>query len=249
MVESNKKSLKEIIDGTKLKIAIIGATGAIGKEIIDAAKQSTFVEALYLIVRKPLEEWKQEDFKPQLNVIQKENFDDLSDVGEQLKDVGIDTFMCTLGTQTKHGKETYIKVDYQYPLNFAQLAKDLGIPNFCLLTSSGACSKSPFFYLKTKGQTEDAIKALELPQLSIFQPGLLLNRRNDDRTVENLAAYIPFISKIEASVLGIGMLKVAYAIKLGLAQEMQTQDSLMVLNNKSIKNWAKKEPKELYIDK
>ena len=62
MVESNKKSLKEIIDGTKLKIAIIGATGAIGKEIIDAAKQSTFVEALYLIVRKPLEEWKQEDF-------------------------------------------------------------------------------------------------------------------------------------------------------------------------------------------
>ena len=54
-------------------------------------------------------------------------------------------------------------VDYQYPLNFAQVAKQLGIPHFGLLTASGADPTSMFFYMKVKGEVERDIKALELP--------------------------------------------------------------------------------------
>ncbi len=41
-----------------VKIAIIGATGAIGKEIIRAAKNDERVAELGLLCRNPLEEWK-----------------------------------------------------------------------------------------------------------------------------------------------------------------------------------------------
>ena len=69
------------------------------------------MEELFLIVRRPLEEWKQEDFKPKLTIIQKETFDDFTDVREQLEG-NVDAFLCTLGTQQKHGKDVFTMVDY-----------------------------------------------------------------------------------------------------------------------------------------
>lgn len=62
----------------KLKIALIGATGATGKEILRYASTNESIEELALICRRRLEEWKDENFKPKLKVIQMENFDDLS---------------------------------------------------------------------------------------------------------------------------------------------------------------------------
>ena len=162
MVESSKRELEEVIQNTKVRIAILGATGAIGKEIVDAAKQSTHVEELFLIVRRPLEEWKQEDFTPKLTILQKENFDDFSDIREQLEGK-VDACLCTLGARTKNGKEQFVLVDYTYPLNFAQFAKEINVPHFGLLTSAGAKASSMFLYMKTKGQVEDAVKALDLP--------------------------------------------------------------------------------------
>jgi len=53
-------------------------------------------------------------------------------------------------------------------------------------------------YLRVKGEAEEALKELKLPHLSIFQPGLLLNRRNDYRFVEKFLSIVPFIPKIEA---------------------------------------------------
>ena len=73
------------------------------------------------------------------------------------------------------------------------------------------------FYNKIKGRVEDAVKALDLPQVTIFRPGLLANRRNDERKMEKFANWLPFMDKwkIESSVMGEAMLKAAWAVKLG----------------------------------
>ena len=113
-----------------------------------------------------LEEWKQEEFRPKLTFIIKENYDSFDDVEDQLR--GVHCFICTLGTRQKEGKDVFTQVDYQYPLNFATLAKKLAVPHFILLTSSGANPDSMFFYMKTKGNVERDVKALELQKLSIF---------------------------------------------------------------------------------
>ena len=141
-----------------LRIAVIGATGAIGKEIVDHLKQDERVSELLLIVRKKLDEWNQEDFKPKLTILTKENFDSFDDIKEQL--VGVDAFLCTLGTRVKVGEQLFIKVDYQYPLDFAALAKELGVKHYGLLSSVGANINSAFLYMRTKGRVEAACKEL-----------------------------------------------------------------------------------------
>ena len=103
----------------KIKIALIGATGAIGKEIVKHAKKDPRIGELCLVVRKRLEEWKDEDFLCPLKVIQMDNFDDMSPLKESL--AGYDALLCTLGTRVKVGKELFKKVDYHYPIEFAKV--------------------------------------------------------------------------------------------------------------------------------
>lgn len=62
-----------------------------------------------------------------------ENFDDMSILEQELE--GYDSFLCTLGSRTKMGKETFIRVDYTYPLEFAKIAKKVGARHYGLLTS------------------------------------------------------------------------------------------------------------------
>lgn len=59
----------ESLSATKLKIALIGATGAIGREIVKHAKTDDRIKELALVVRNRLDEWKDEDFKCKLKVI------------------------------------------------------------------------------------------------------------------------------------------------------------------------------------
>ena len=86
----------------KVKIAIIGATGATGREIVRCLKLDERVEELALICRKPLEEWKVNaegvsDFKCKLTIIEMENFDDMTELKAKL--AGFDVFLCTLGSR------------------------------------------------------------------------------------------------------------------------------------------------------
>ena len=98
---------------------MIGATGAVGREIVNWANKEPQVTEMTLIVRKKLPGW--ENLDPKIKFVERENFDDLSDLASTL--AGYDSFICTLGTRRKYGTDNFIKVDFQYPLNFANLAK------------------------------------------------------------------------------------------------------------------------------
>ena len=115
--------------------------------------------------------------------------------------------MCTLGTRTKVGEELFVKVDYQYPLNFANLAKEMGVKHYGLLSSTGADAKSMFLYMKTKGRVEADIREAGLNSLTIYRPGFLLNRRGDKRFGETVGAYIPFVEKIPSADMGRAMIE------------------------------------------
>ncbi len=59
----------EISSQEKYRLALIGSTGAIGKEIVDYIKQDTRFSEVILLCRKPLAEWNPEEFKPKLTII------------------------------------------------------------------------------------------------------------------------------------------------------------------------------------
>jgi hypothetical protein len=61
--------------------------------------------------------------------------------------------------------------------------------------------------MRTKGEVERDIAKLGYPHLAIHRPGLLANRDNDERIGEKILNFIPFITKIESSDMGLAMLE------------------------------------------
>lgn len=118
-------------------------------------------------------------------------------------------------------------------MNFAILAKELDVKHYGLLSSTGADATSMFLYMKTKGRVEQALKDLKLSQLSIYRPGLLLNRRNDSRVGEKIGSWIPFITKIESADMGKAM--VEHAVKVVRMSDAELADHrLHEMNNAQI---------------
>ncbi|UZM99916.1 hypothetical protein OL548_08070 [Lysinibacillus sp. MHQ-1] len=76
------------------------------------------------------------------------------------------------------------RVDFEYPLAIASLAKKRGIPHFLVITAMGAKESSPFYYSRVKGKLEHDLMELGLQQLSIIRPSLLVGERNEFRLGE-----------------------------------------------------------------
>uniref|UniRef100_A0A7S3IM98 Uncharacterized protein n=1 Tax=Strombidium inclinatum TaxID=197538 RepID=A0A7S3IM98_9SPIT len=193
---------------------------------------------LALLCRKKLPEWDSMEaesatFKDKVRYLEFENFDDLATKvsGHETSLDGYDAFFCTLGTRTKVGEELFKKVDYQYPLDFARIGLAKSVKYYGLLSSTGASASSMFLYMRTKGEVERDVKALDLLHLSIFQPGLLTNRDNDHRIGEAILSWFP-ITKIEAKDCGKGMIENAIR-KLSGAEDTA---KVVTLSNGDLRN-------------
>jgi len=100
-------------------------------------------------------------------------------------------FICIGTTIKKAGsKEEFVKVDYTYAYEFAKKAFEVNASEIHLVSSVGADSKSNNFYLKTKGQIEDAILELKFEYTKIYRPSLLIGERSETRLLEKLGQLI-----------------------------------------------------------
>lgn len=101
----------------------------------------------------------------------------------------IDTFVSCLGTtiKTAGSRGAFIAVDRELVLRLAQLAFDEGARQAILVSSAGASRQSGNFYLRIKGEVEDALGKIGFDRLDILQPGLLLGQRAERRPAEKLA--------------------------------------------------------------
>jgi len=93
---------------------------------------------------------------------------------------GHTTAICTLGVgePSKMSKEEFVKIDKLAVLDFARECKKAGVKHFELLASVDINSKSMSFYLRTKGELVEELKALHFERLSIFQPSMILTPNN-----------------------------------------------------------------------
>ena len=110
------------------------------------------------------------------------DFDKLS----SLSPIAADDAFCALGTtNSKAGsQETYRKIDFGYSKAFAEFALAGDAKQFALVSSVGANARSRTFYLRTKGEIEDAVVALPFQSVHIFQPSFLIGERQELRTGE-----------------------------------------------------------------
>jgi len=93
-----------------------------------------------------------------------------------------------LGTtiKTAGNKENFRKVDINYCLSIAKKAKEAGAETLSLISSIGANSSSKNFYLKTKGELEEAVQQLGFLRVNIFRPSFLVGERSEKRLAEKI---------------------------------------------------------------
>ncbi|MNI42038.1 hypothetical protein D3C73_963080 [compost metagenome] len=174
---------------------IIGATGLVGNELLHILVQSDAYEHVKVIIRKPLSI--KHDKLTQLVV----NFDEFYEYEDEF---AVHDVFCCLGTTIKKAgsQAAFKKVDFDYPVQAAKLAKNQGARQFLIISAIGANAQSNLFYSRVKGEVEEALKQLQLPSLHIFRPSLLLGNRKEFRFGEKAAAIIiPIFSPLLAGKL------------------------------------------------
>lgn len=155
------------------QILIAGASGLIGTALV---RQLDPAHSLTLLCRKagaprPRHHWLPADF-------------------EQLADLDlpspVDIAFCCLGTTRKQAgsDDAFRRVDHDYVLAFAKLARRHGCQRLIVVSSLGANPRSPALYPRTKGQMEQALLAQSWPRLAIVRPAMLLGNRQPPRRSE-----------------------------------------------------------------
>lgn len=104
--------------------------------------------------------------------------------------------VCALGTTLAvAGSEAAFRaVDHDAVLAFARAARAAGVRRFGVVSALGADPASRQFYSRVKGETEQALRALEFPVLLIARPSLLSGDRDSlgqaDRPLERLGLWL-----------------------------------------------------------
>ncbi|XP_041366275.1 oxidoreductase HTATIP2-like [Gigantopelta aegis] len=163
---------------------ILGYTGKVGKALTKELAKAKLFKKVFLIGRRQvqLDGDIGEEFE-QIVV----DFEKIEDYADIFKD--IDVGFCCLGTTTKNGTESFVRVDHDYVIKSAELAKSGGCKHFNFISTKWADRNGTLLYIKTKGQVEEALKVMHFNRLSVFRPGGILGHRDDSRLTETVATF------------------------------------------------------------
>lgn len=168
-------------------LLIIGATGLVGKLVLEQALADKRVSRVIALTRRPIVP-RDGPYNHRLeNVVI-----DFADMPSQAAWWSVDGVVSALGTTraTAGSRSAYRTIDYDYPLAVARHARDHGATRFALTSSLGADPGSRFTYTRTKGELERELKQLGFPSLTIVRPSVLDGQREQRRLDERMAKII-----------------------------------------------------------
>lgn len=157
---------------------VAGGTGLVGGALLRLLADDTRYDRVTSLVRR-------ETALPPGVAGQLTDFDRLGEL--TMRDV--DEAFCCLGTTKRDAGSAaaFRRVDLDYVVAFARLAKRAGAQRFMLVSSIGASSRSPLLYPRTKGESEAAVSAVGFNTVVIVRPSLLLGARAKPRAGEAVA--------------------------------------------------------------
>lgn len=167
-----------------VRVALVGATGLIGRRVIEIASAGDDVRIVGIARREaPLPP----GARMEMFVSEPDKW------GEVLEAVRPRALICALGTTWKKAgrdEAAFRSVDHDLVLATAEAAKRAGVPNMVLVSAAGADARSKSFYMRVKGETEDALSRVGFKRLDILHPGLLRGTRTGDLRFAERAAII-----------------------------------------------------------
>jgi len=163
---------------TTPRIALVaGATGLVGGLLLNTLLDAPDYTRVYALTRRP---FGKEHPKLANRVVIFER------MADQLKGLVAQDAYCCLGTTIAEAgsQEAFRAVDVDAVLLFARAARAAQATRFVVVSSVGASSQSKKFYLRTKGEMEEAVTGLGFTSVDILQPSLLLGPRKELRFLE-----------------------------------------------------------------
>lgn len=158
-----------------IRIALVGATGLIGREVIRAAIGREDVR-LAAVARREMPLPK--GARMELFVADPEHW------GEVFEALRPQALICALGTTWKQAGEdeaAFRAVDEGLVLDTARAAHQHGVARMVAVSSVGADPFARNLYLKVKGEVERELGRIGFHRLDVLRPGLLRGARGGDR--------------------------------------------------------------------
>ena len=165
-----------------MKLLLAGVTGLVGGHLLRLALEDARVTTVVALARKPL------PAHPKLSA-PLIDFDALAPDATWWRS---DAVICALGTTMKvaGSQAAFRKVDFDYPLMLARLARAAGTPACVLNSAAGANPASRFFYNRVKGELERELATLGFASLTHVRPGLIGGERESVRAGEAALALV-----------------------------------------------------------
>ena len=158
---------------------VIGATGAVGIDLVSQLMDDTRFEEVHIFVRRSVSI---EHPKLRVHVV---DFDKLDEWKAALQG---DVLFSALGTTIKQAgsQQAQWKIDYTYQYEVAKAACENGVSTMILVSSAWVTPTAKAFYMRMKGQLEVDVKKLGFGRLVIVRPPSLI-RKNTDRFGERMS--------------------------------------------------------------
>jgi uncharacterized protein YbjT (DUF2867 family) len=161
------------------RVLLIGGTGLIGRLVADRLLADG-AEVHAVLRRAPdrtAPNWHPHVTKP-------------ADWPALTRTLGGDIAISALGTtwRAAGSEPAFRAVDFDMVVDFATAARAAGVRRMILVSSVGAASASRAFYLRVKGEVEDALAGLGFDRLDIVRPGLIRGERGRDRRLKERLA-------------------------------------------------------------
>lgn len=160
---------------------VAGATGLIGEQLLKLLIEAPEYNKVYVIARRALSV-----DHPKLMLLKSE----MTDMNDFFVDECIHDVFIALGTTIRKtgSREAFRQVDFDLVLSVAWWGQMKKAEKILVVSSVGANAGASNFYLRTKGEMENAIRLCGIPGIYIFRPSLLTGLRREFRWGEKVGA-------------------------------------------------------------
>jgi len=164
---------------------LAGATGLVGGQLLARLLAHPAYSRVEVLVRREL---------PVRNSKLVQRVVDFEHL-EAVSGISADDVFCCLGTTIRKAgsQQAFRRVDHDYALALAGLARAAGAQQFLMVSALGADARSSVFYSRVKGETERDIAATGLAKVVFMRPSLLLGERQEVRTGERVGSVVGWL--------------------------------------------------------
>jgi uncharacterized protein YbjT (DUF2867 family) len=206
---------------------VLGATGLVGQALLALLLREPNILSVRALVRRV------PDFKPHDKL--QSVIVDFEDLDRHADAFAVNQVFCALGTTMRQAgtREQFRHVDHDFCVMAARLSRERGATQFLLVSALGANSSSGIFYNRVKGDTENDIRHIDFPSLTIARPSLLQGPRRELRVGERIGNALGRI--LPAAIRPIPASDVAAALTLAARE---SRPGVQILTSRDMRGAA-----------